>query len=79
MTTRRLDLTTRSLGQGETCERGTNPKAHDSIHAAPMIQSAINAAMNPMELGGDGKIPDATLDRIVELTSSYARKISAKQ
>ena len=43
--------------------------------AAPMIQSAINAEMNPIELGGDGKLSDQSLDQILELANWYAKKV----
>ena len=43
--------------------------------AAPMIQSATNAEMNPIELGGDGKLSDQSLDQILELANWYAKKV----
>ena len=43
--------------------------------AAPMIQAAINADMNHIALGGDGKIQDASLQKIMELAKWYAEKL----
>ncbi|MEM9410637.1 MAG: hypothetical protein AAGA30_05960 [Planctomycetota bacterium] len=47
--------------------------------AAPMIQNAITAEMNHVELGGDGKIQDTTLEKIRQLAEWYAQKILAAQ
>ena len=47
--------------------------------AAPMIQNAIAAEMNHVELGGDGKIQDATLEKIRQLAEWYAQKILVAQ
>ena len=45
--------------------------------AAPMIQTFINSEMNSIELGGDGKIEDVSLDKIIELAKWYAEKVLA--
>lgn len=47
--------------------------------AAPMIKPAIDAAMNPIELGGDGKISDEAANQIFELANWYAKKFLATQ
>jgi len=52
-------------------------KVVTATFAAPMIKSAIDAAMNHVELGGDGKISDESANQVFELANWYAKKFLA--